>query len=254
MICALVSLKKAIHKSMDLRAYERELTSVLLAHLSLEVVTRSQVEEGFQTALNDLPETVIDVPHAVDTLSKFLARAVLDEVIPPIFLEQAEANSPQAKESILLAKGLLSTPQFGPRLSHIWGPGDLCSVKRMIKECQQLLEEYLITGDENEALSCLKKLNAPSFHPRFVRELIRTGLEKGPESYDKLLHLLKRFYDIGVMSQNSIGRGFQIVHSRKNDFKLDFPKIEEQFPDLVSKARKAGLLPENEAVEEPTNV
>jgi len=222
-------VKKALHMSMDLRAYERELTSVLLAQLCGGVVSRDQISDGFQMALDDLTETLIDVPNAVDILSKFLARAILDEAIPPITLDHAHTHTPQAKEVITLARGLLNTPQFGPRLAHIWGPGDLCSVKRLVKECQQILAEYLITSDTNEALTCLKRLNAPSFHPRFVRELIRTAFERGNDSYDVLLLLLKELCDVGVVSQNSVGRGFQIVHGRLSDFMLDFPKAAECF-------------------------
>ena len=68
----------------------------------------------------------------------------------------------------------------------------------MVKECNQLLDEFLNTNDKSEALACLQKLNAPSFHPRLVRELLRLGFERGEESYDKLLGLLKGFHDMGV--------------------------------------------------------
>tara|TARA_R110002050_G_scaffold256144_1_gene394951 strand:- start:1192 stop:1551 length:360 start_codon:yes stop_codon:yes gene_type:complete len=113
----------------------------------------------------------------------------------------------------------------------------------MVTECRYLLEEYLNTGDENEAIACLQRLNTPSFHPRFVRELIRLGLERGEDDYMKMITLLKRFMDISIVSQYSVGRGFQIVHGRKNDFKLDFPKIDELLPLYTSKARVLGLLP-----------
>ena len=120
----------------------------------------------------------------------------------------------------------------------------------MIQECKEFLNEYLTSNDEGEALASLQKLSSPSFHPRFVRELIREGLEKGPSVYDRLLHLLKRFYEMGAVSQYSIGKGFHIVHSRKNDFKLDFPKIDELLPLYMDKARALELLPEKAEQEE----
>ena len=62
-------------------------------------------------------------------LSKFIARAILDEALPPIFLElSGDEMSALAIECINLSNALLNTPHFGPRLSHIWGPGDLGSV------------------------------------------------------------------------------------------------------------------------------
>lgn len=239
-------VKKLLHHSMDLRPFERELASKLISEAGGVSLTRDELADGFQCALDDLPETIIDVPQAVDMLGKFIARAILDEVLPPIFLEDAEDTSKLAKECLNLANGALKAPNFGPALAHVWGPGDMCSVKRMVKECHQLLDEFLATNDQNEALTCLQKLNAPSFHPRFVRELLRLGFEKGEEAYDKLLALLKSFFDMGVVSQYNIGRGFQIVHQRKNDYKLDFPKIEDLLPVYTEKARKLGLLPELE--------
>jgi len=243
-------VKKLLHHSMDLRAYERELTSKLISEAAGVSLTPDEIADGFQTALDDLPETIIDVPQAVDMLGKFIARATLDEVLPPIFLEQSEDDSKLAKETLNLASGALKAPGFGPALAHVWGPGDMCSVKRMVKECNQLLEEFLNTNDKAEALACLQKLNAPSFHPRFVRELLRLGFERGEEIYVKLLELLKSFYDMGVISQYSIGRGFQIVHARKNDYKLDFPKIDDLLPLYTEKARELRLLPSEEKDEE----
>lgn len=243
-------VKKLLHHSMDLRAYERELTSKLLSEAGGVSLTRDELADGFQYALDDLPETVIDVPQAVDMLAKFMARAILDEVLPPIFLEQAEDNSKLAKECLSLASGALKGANFGPVLAHVWGPGDMCSVKRMVKECNQLLDEFLDTNDKSEALACLQKLNAPSFHPRFVRELLRLGFERGEEAYGKLLELLKGFYDMGVVSQYNIGRGFQIVHQRKNDYKLDFPKIDVLLPLYTEKARQLRLLPSEEKGQE----
>jgi programmed cell death protein 4 len=236
-------VKKTLHLSMDLRAYERELTSKLISECGGNALSRDEIADGFQLALDDLPETVIDVPQAVDMLGKFIARAILDEVLPPIFLEQAEESSNLAKECLNLANGALKAPNFGPALAHVWGPGDMCSVKRMVKECNQLLDEFLSTNDKSEALACIQKLNAPSFHPRLVRELLRLGFERGEDAYDKMLELLKSFYDMGVVSQYNIGRGFQIVHIRKNDYKLDFPKIDILLPLYTEKARALQLLP-----------
>tara|TARA_R110002050_G_scaffold256144_1_gene394952 strand:- start:1613 stop:1837 length:225 start_codon:yes stop_codon:yes gene_type:complete len=61
-------------------------------------------------------------------VGKFLARAILDEILAPIFLENAETPNKQAVEAVKLARGHIKAPHFGPRLAHVWGPGDLCSV------------------------------------------------------------------------------------------------------------------------------
>lgn len=56
-------MKKAIHLSLDHRAYERELTSRLLVTLTGDALTRAQIEAGFQLTLNELNDTVLDVPE-----------------------------------------------------------------------------------------------------------------------------------------------------------------------------------------------
>ena len=48
---------------MDMRDYERDLTSKVLSEVVGDAISRNAVVEGFMTALFDLPETVIDVPQ-----------------------------------------------------------------------------------------------------------------------------------------------------------------------------------------------
>jgi len=35
-------------------------------------------------------------------------------------------------------------------LAHIWGPGDLSSVKRLKNEVNELINEFLVSGDQDE--------------------------------------------------------------------------------------------------------
>ena len=43
---------------------------------------------GFVIVLKDLSDIKIDVPDAVDSVAKFLARAVADDCLYPIFIEK----------------------------------------------------------------------------------------------------------------------------------------------------------------------
>ena len=56
---------------MDLRPFERELTSKLIGEACGVSLTRDELAEGFQCALDDLPETVIDVPQVLLLLLLF---------------------------------------------------------------------------------------------------------------------------------------------------------------------------------------
>mmetsp|Transcript_2360 Transcript_2360/g.6590 ORF Transcript_2360/g.6590 Transcript_2360/m.6590 type:complete len:354 (-) Transcript_2360:25-1086(-) len=240
-------VKKAIHAAMDQRAYERELTSRLFCIVAGNSITRDQLAHGFELTLDELPDTLLDVPKGVEIVAKFIARAELDEVLAPKFLTQTEASNPKAKECLELAKGMLTAPHFGPRLTHIWGPGDLCSVKRMIQECRYLVGEYLNTKDREEAIASIRRLGAESFHPRFVREAIRIALERDDDSYKRVFELISIFVKADIISQYSVGRGFQLVLARQKDMKLDFPKIDERLPVYISFAREQKLLPPEKA-------
>jgi len=50
---------------------------------STAVLPADQVEKGFATALDQLEDTVLDVPNAAELLATFIARAVVDDVLPP---------------------------------------------------------------------------------------------------------------------------------------------------------------------------
>jgi len=149
-------VRKAIFIAMEKQAYERELVSQLLSSLYANTISAEKIAEGFQTALDKLDDLLLDSPDAVDLLAKFLARAIVDEIVPPAFIKNATAESKATKEVLALTSALTTEKHRIDRLAHIWGPGDLSSVKRLKEETNTLLEEYLSTGDVSEADKCVK--------------------------------------------------------------------------------------------------
>ena len=41
------------------------------------------MRKGFQTVVESIEDTVLDVPDAAELLSLFISRAVVDDVLPP---------------------------------------------------------------------------------------------------------------------------------------------------------------------------
>jgi len=236
-------VRKAVTLAMEKQAFERELTSQLLTSLSSTIMTSNDIETGFQRTLDVLDDIVLDSPDAVEVLSKFIARAVVDEVIPPRFLKDVQAHSNNAKEAIALASALTTEKHRIDRLAHVWGPGDLGSVKRLKEETNTLLQEYLTSGDLNEADRCVRKLNAPSFHFQIVKQALRIALERDGEEAKKIVALLAFFYKEGLVSQDHLIKGFHCVYDALNDFKLDFPNAEKQLQEISATAVTAGWLP-----------
>jgi len=257
-------VRKALITAMEKQAYERELTSRLLSSLYLKTLSPEKLEEGFHNVLDGLEDLILDVPDAADLLGKFMARAVLDDILPPAFLEHAleepglvggpgtsaEGVSDRmvVREGLLLALALAKERHRADRLSHVWGPGDHRSVRRLKEETRLLLEEYLEGGDLQGADVGLRHLNAPSFHFQVVKEALQMillqqrGTVEGDRKRAHLLRLLAFFAGSGLISPEQMSRGFTCLSERLDDLVLDIPNARVQFEMLVMEAQQASWL------------
>ncbi len=132
-----------------------------------------------------------------------------------------------------MAAGLITESHRLDRLAHIWGPGDLSSVKRLKEEVNLLLQEYLSSGDTQEADRSLRRLNAPSFHFQLVKQLVRMALQLNTEEKKKLSKLLFFFYTTGLITSEHIERGFKACHAALPDIALDVPDANQQFTQFL---------------------
>jgi len=234
--------KKALARGLEKQAYERELISKLISSVYNEV---AKISEGFQAALDSIDDLALDNPDAVDVLSKFLARAIVDEVVPPAFLKTAYTESSRAKETLALATALVTEKHKLDRLVHVWGPGDFHSVRHMKEEINTLLEEFLVSADANEADRSVRKLNAPSFHFQIVKQALRLAIAKPEEARKKLMDLLAFFAKEGLISRDHIAQGFALTYSTINDIKLDVPAAASVLSELTQIAKQQGVLPQS---------
>ncbi len=60
----------------------------LLSSLYHEIIQADQMQKGFKSLLNSVDDLKLDVPSAEDDLALFLARAVIDDILPPAFLHK----------------------------------------------------------------------------------------------------------------------------------------------------------------------
>ena len=65
----------------------------------------------------------IDAPGAASTVAAFLARAVVDEVLPPSFLIDPTVVN-LGGDVVEMTKRMLSRDHQHSRVEKIWGPGD----------------------------------------------------------------------------------------------------------------------------------
>ena len=91
------------------------------------------------------------------------SRAVVDEVLPPVFLSDPLVAR-TGGDIIEQAKILLSRSHGVVRLGRVWGPGDGRPVQDLKNDIRLLLQEYFMTGDLGEAARCIQDLHVPMFH------------------------------------------------------------------------------------------
>lgn len=235
-------IKKAIIMAGEKHAFERELVSQLLSKGYNAVFTSKDIEDGFQKVLDSIDDMALDTPDAPEVVSKFLARAIVDEVIPPIFLKNVYAESKQAVETVALSNALITEKHRIDRLAHIWGPGDLSSVKRLKKEVGELLEEYLTNEDANEADKSVRNLNAPSFHFFVVKHALRLALQKNDGEREKLCKLLQTFNETALISPQAMKRGFECCFDTIQDISLDVPNAKPLLEKMKEQAIQEGWL------------
>jgi MA3 domain len=83
-----VFLKRLITIAMDRKDREKEMASVLLSSLSMESFSSEDIVKGFVMLLRSVEDTSLDILDAPKQLALFLSRAVIDEVLVPLNLDE----------------------------------------------------------------------------------------------------------------------------------------------------------------------
>ena len=64
------------------------MAATLLSSLYHEIIQAAQMQKGFRNLLHSVDDLKLDVPSAEEDVALFLARAVVDDVLPPSFLQK----------------------------------------------------------------------------------------------------------------------------------------------------------------------
>jgi len=165
-------VKRTITMAMDRNARGCEAASILLAFLhGRGILTTDEVGKGIERLFEIIDDLMIDVPNAPRVLSQFVARAVVDELLPPVFLTDPTVIS-LGGVIVSEAVTLLSVKHGQARVEKVWGPGAsefADDLKRVIK---LILAEYLDTRDVEEAALSVRLLEAPRYHHELVKRAL----------------------------------------------------------------------------------
>lgn len=131
--------------------------------------------------LANLPDLILDTPEAPTMLGNFIARAIADDCIPPVYAmahENLDNLNEHALNALKRAQVLLSLKATMVHLDNIWGSaGPLRPVKTITQQMTLLLKEFLESRDIEEAQRCLRELEVPHYHHELVYEAIAMSLE-----------------------------------------------------------------------------
>ncbi|XVE60865.1 hypothetical protein DITRI_Ditri05aG0161100 [Diplodiscus trichospermus] len=238
-------VKKLVSMAMDRHDQEKEMAAVLLSELYADVIDAPQVYRGFSKLVESADDLIVDIPDTVDILALFIARAVVDDILPPVFLKKQIAllhNSSKGVEVLKRAeKGYLAAPMHAESIERRWRGSKTKTVEDVKARINNLLIEYVVSGDKKEAYRCIKDLKVSFFHHEIVKRALIMAMERR-NSEDRLMDLLKEAGEEGLINSSQITKGFDRMIDTVDDLSLDIPNAQRTLKSLISKAASDGWL------------
>jgi len=237
-----IFLKKLITLAMDRKNREKEMASVLLSALHIEIFSTEDIVNGFVMLLESAEDTALDILDASNELALFLARAVIDDVLVPLNLDEIAGRLPpncSGSETVHMARSLIFSRHAGERILRCWGGGTGWAVEDAKDKIWKLLEEYESGGVVGEACQCIRDLGMPFFNHEVVKKALIMAMEK---KNDRMLDLLQECYSEGLITINQMTKGFARVKEGLDDLALDIPNAKQKFESYAEHARSQGWI------------
>ncbi|XP_030955817.1 MA3 DOMAIN-CONTAINING TRANSLATION REGULATORY FACTOR 2 isoform X1 [Quercus lobata] len=238
-------VKKLVSMAMDRHDKEKEMAAALLSALYADVINPPQVYKGFSKLVKSADDLIVDIPDTVDVLALFIARAVVDDILPPAFLTKELVSSPEDSKGVEVLKradkGYLSAPLHADFIERRWGGSKNKTVEDVKVRINNLLIEYVVSGDKKEACRCINDLKVPFFHHEIVKRALIMTMERR-QAEGRLLDLLKEAAEEGLINSSQISKGFGRMIDTVEDLSLDIPNAKAILQSLISKAASEGWL------------
>ncbi|XVF29896.1 hypothetical protein REPUB_Repub16aG0009900 [Reevesia pubescens] len=238
-------VKKLVSMAMDRHDQEKEMAAVLLSELYANVIDSPQVYRGFSKLVESADDLIVDIPDTVDVLALFIARAVVDDILPPAFLKKQIELLPSHSKGVEVLKraekGYLAAPMHTETIERRWAGSKTKTVEDVKARINNLLIEYVASGDKKEAFRCIKDLKVSFFHHEIVKRALIMAMERR-QAEDRLLDLLKEAAEECLINSSQITKGFDRMIDTVEDLSLDIPNAQRILKSLISKAASDGWL------------
>ena len=127
------AVKRLLVIAMEKKSRDKERASVLLSAMT-RVYGSEQFFEGFIRVLKSIDDLALDNPDVEAMLSNFIARAIVDDVLPPSFVslvpERLAASSPRVRQVLSTVQQLVE--KGGARsMVQSWGAASKSTVDEL---------------------------------------------------------------------------------------------------------------------------
>ncbi|KAK9065448.1 hypothetical protein SSX86_014847 [Deinandra increscens subsp. villosa] len=148
-----------------------------------------------------------------------------------------------------------SSPLEQPRVPTPPGPSQSGSSDKVVLSEDRLhdmsieaIKEYYSARDEKEVALCIKELNAPGFYPSMISIWVTDSFERKDMERDSLAKLLIHLTKTqeGILTQDSLVRGFKSVLSTLEDAMNDAPKAAEFLGRMFARILIENVIPYKE--------
>jgi len=246
-------VRRAVNISLDREDKQRELVCVLLTKLrDIRVINEDDFLWGFSHLLGSIEDLIIDCPNAVDLVSKFLIRAVTDEVIPPAFLEHAVRlglGNDMGVECATIAKDAVDNAEVEwAELRNVWN----CTVpenrhhdeSHWKKEAALALVEYFNSHDKAEFWNNMRDwITTTSRAIRIVKDSILKAMDGTPNDCLAVVELIQYGIKHEEIRESDLYRAMAELDAATDDMKLDIPDYEDMLNTFGGLLRARDLIP-----------
>ncbi|XP_076888763.1 eukaryotic translation initiation factor 4G-like [Bidens hawaiensis] len=121
----------------------------------------------------------------------------------------------------------------------------LLSDDRLHDKSIEAIKEFYSARDEMEVALCIKELNAPGFYPTMISIWVTDSFERKDMDRDSLAKLLINLTKSqeGILTQDSLVRGFESVLSTLDDAVNDAPKAPEFLGRMFARMLIENVIP-----------
>ena len=191
------AVKRLLVIAMEKKSRDKERASVLLSAMT-RVYGSEQFFEGFIRVLKSIDDLALDNPDVVAMLSNFIARAIVDDVLPPSFVslvpERLAASSPRVRQVLSTVQQLVE--KGGARsMVQSWGAASKSTVDELKAAVKALVDEYFVERELQEAVRCVRELDAAHFGHEVVKRIVYQAVERGDKDLASATALLKGLLD-----------------------------------------------------------